>query len=669
MAHYQFLDELVKEFLLFRGFTSTVRAMDADLKAEKTSGLRVDKILETFSHLISSHDLPGLLELWRHFETKLFILLDSSKTSHVKKLETSLLKLYLVSCQQSKQQERIREFFTRLAPELAGQSEWKEWFSLPFLPNPQDSPAFSVYFSRGWQDTVMLSLNNFLVLVFQGLPKPRLADYTKTVNRIKALRKEITQLKRRLAEGEGYEEKLSIEPPARKDIMDDFFLIAQESSVMDTQSKSIKSFLKTFTGGSVGGERKKSPRSESKTRSSSRVRSGESLQSSMSSISKQPLKRVNQSINPLAANSQAQQSSLGPAPIPAPQAQEDGNGQEVLEIDVPKTPVLPNFADSMSPEVSDVSDSLGAVTYLLLGQEEYSEHRGQIQQIEVSSAGSKVVSSDQAGVLKVWCCGPPPVTVATFISGAEVVSLTWVQHSERYFLYGTKQGQVRLCDVLEKMSVAEVSPELLGGESVTVLLSAPSGNTFFCSSGTRAFLCDTRSCKLERELALPLPSSLTCAAFNHNGSLLVHGTSLGKICLSDPNRGELLASWAAHSSSVSCLRLSKDGTKVWSLDTEGRLCLSSTLQTGSRLWETMLGSSPVSLPSFCLCPQGDHMLTGGQGGGLVFSLGQGEGALHKVLGLRSEEGVSAVAWSMAPTGTAFTGCRDGSIFVYTLLRQ
>merc|ERR1712123_117017 len=123
---------------------------------------------------------------------------------------------------------------------------------------------------------------------------------------MKALRAEIKQLKIRLARAEGQEDMLkgSIEPPARNDIMDDFFLIAQESSVVDTQTKSIKSFLKTFTGGSAAGDRKKSPRSESKTRSgsSSRMREGVG-ESQQSNISKQPLKRVMQSINPLVSTS------------------------------------------------------------------------------------------------------------------------------------------------------------------------------------------------------------------------------------------------------------------------------------------------------------------------------------------------------------------------------
>ena len=44
-----------------------------------------------------------------------------------------------------------------------------------------------------------------------------------------------------------------------QEIMEDFFLIAQETEKAESQVKSIKSFLRNFTGQA---ERRKSPRSE-----------------------------------------------------------------------------------------------------------------------------------------------------------------------------------------------------------------------------------------------------------------------------------------------------------------------------------------------------------------------------------------------------------------------
>ena len=43
MSPIQFLDDLIREYLLFRGFVNTLKLFDGDVKAEKDKGLRSDK--------------------------------------------------------------------------------------------------------------------------------------------------------------------------------------------------------------------------------------------------------------------------------------------------------------------------------------------------------------------------------------------------------------------------------------------------------------------------------------------------------------------------------------------------------------------------------------------------------------------------------------------------
>jgi hypothetical protein len=38
-----YIDDLVKEFLIFRGFTSALRAFEAELRTEKEKGFRPDR--------------------------------------------------------------------------------------------------------------------------------------------------------------------------------------------------------------------------------------------------------------------------------------------------------------------------------------------------------------------------------------------------------------------------------------------------------------------------------------------------------------------------------------------------------------------------------------------------------------------------------------------------
>lgn len=41
MANIQYVDELVKEYLLFRGFSQTLKVFDNELKTDKEKGFRV----------------------------------------------------------------------------------------------------------------------------------------------------------------------------------------------------------------------------------------------------------------------------------------------------------------------------------------------------------------------------------------------------------------------------------------------------------------------------------------------------------------------------------------------------------------------------------------------------------------------------------------------------
>ena len=282
MAPYQALDDLIREYLLFRGFANSLKAFDIDIKAEKEKGFRADKITDQMLQHVSNHDLASLRELWQHLNNKLFRRLDPTQTSTVGRLESGFLKLYVINCIQTRHHDKLREFFEKMANELQGQHEWREWFALPFLILPASSgggfgnidsnPIFSAYFTRQWQDTLLLSFHNFLMLVFASLPAPRLADFWSTGIRIKKLKDENQIMRRKLGELQRTINKLSnnstetsinqvIIPnaPAPPDLMDDFYIIAQDStqgtkeSISDntsseTQVKSLTKFLRNITG-------------------------------------------------------------------------------------------------------------------------------------------------------------------------------------------------------------------------------------------------------------------------------------------------------------------------------------------------------------------------------------------------------------------------------------
>lgn len=156
MAHIQYVDSLIREYMLFRGFSNTLKQFDSELKTDKDKGFRVDKIIDQIVIAINAQDLQLLREIWNHLDGHLFTKLEHSFASGkfilknentismfnyllfffskyflilaVKKLESGLLKLYLITAYLAGKQDKITDFFTKLAPELHSQSEWREWF-------------------------------------------------------------------------------------------------------------------------------------------------------------------------------------------------------------------------------------------------------------------------------------------------------------------------------------------------------------------------------------------------------------------------------------------------------------------------------------------------------------------------------------------------------------
>lgn len=129
MAHVQYMDELIKEYLQYRGFNTTLKAFEIDLRNDKERAFRVDKIIEQLVHHINTYDLNGLKELWSHLDVHMFSKLESPFISAVKKLENGILKMYLVNAVANNKSEKVNEFFIKMTNDLQNQIEWKDWFS------------------------------------------------------------------------------------------------------------------------------------------------------------------------------------------------------------------------------------------------------------------------------------------------------------------------------------------------------------------------------------------------------------------------------------------------------------------------------------------------------------------------------------------------------------
>ena len=98
MAHIQYVDSVLREYMLFRGFSNTLKTFDSELKSDKDKGFRVDKIIDQMMGAINTQDLLLLREIWNHLDGHLFSKLEHSFASGIwneifldKKNETSSL--------------------------------------------------------------------------------------------------------------------------------------------------------------------------------------------------------------------------------------------------------------------------------------------------------------------------------------------------------------------------------------------------------------------------------------------------------------------------------------------------------------------------------------------------------------------------------------------------
>jgi hypothetical protein len=122
-----FMDELIKEYLLFRGFNATIKAFEQDLKQDKDRAFRADKITDQLLSYVYSYDLNGLLDYWSYLDHKFFSkvtlkLSNNSSAALSRKYELFLLRYYLINAIQTSKVDKAMELFENYASKLQSQS-------------------------------------------------------------------------------------------------------------------------------------------------------------------------------------------------------------------------------------------------------------------------------------------------------------------------------------------------------------------------------------------------------------------------------------------------------------------------------------------------------------------------------------------------------------------
>ncbi|KAL0299621.1 UNVERIFIED_CONTAM: WD repeat-containing protein 91 [Sesamum radiatum] len=169
MEKMKFAEELVREFLVFRGFTSTLQAFEKELATDIGKGFQVDKILDLiFSVYIPKFEADKLVDLLSFFRN-CFSFSDSNLIPVISKLDQSILRYYIVNALKCGRKDKVLEFFGAFGNDLLRRDDsWSSWFAIPYLQNPHLDPQFRVYFSEEWFRALHLSIMNFLSEILNG---------------------------------------------------------------------------------------------------------------------------------------------------------------------------------------------------------------------------------------------------------------------------------------------------------------------------------------------------------------------------------------------------------------------------------------------------------------------------------------------------------------------
>ncbi|XP_038071030.1 WD repeat-containing protein 91-like [Patiria miniata] len=779
-------DDLVRDYLLFRGFTNTLKTFDAELKVDKDKKLRVDKVLDHLLNSVWNYDLAAVRGYMEHLDRRIFSHLEYSQMTNVRKLEVSILRLYIVNASQNNRSDKVSEFFEKMGSEIQNQPEWKEWFALPFLKNPEQSATFELYFSKQWQETLTISLHNFFSIIFQSMPLPGLLNFDAELQRMNDLQdnnallmKQVSMLERAQKE-KGASLELPSELSGAAEVQDDFTALPTNAEVKDPQFKAARvsstkkspspiSVRRSNPLGTPGPARRavtailgsvsdKVTRQVGNGRESGTSKKAEITQAASSGISVQGFNQMSQPSQQPATHQRpgrsqqqssqalAQQrrellskSSQGRAPdsqrYASQSSVEEYGMQDMLSVGKPGRSgnfgTLPNFAEpvALEPVVKkepDVTvpkalpqpvavpieetkkpsldqDYEEAAPFIVLSQDEYTEHHSAIAACKFNPSATTVASLDIDGVVKVWKFAPSPITTATIMYKSPVLSIEWATKSDRLLLLGSSNGTVKIYDTEAKKPVCDLETDS-GHPRAVSLCCSPNGSTFICSAASlsnhqpsglpstavssRLLVCDIKQVKVINELAMTTNSGcVNCTAFNHNGHLLVTGAADGMIRIFDMQRLESLLSWHAHSGPVYAAQFSLDETSVLSMGSDGKFSQWSTHRVGERLQQLDIhdgATGPFIMSGFGgykqqLAPRaklfafdssGTHVLTCAPYGGIIYKLHREQGMLRLLTILGHRTPVVSVDWcTSVNTGMCLTGSMDGRVQVTTLLSQ
>ncbi|XP_057951142.1 uncharacterized protein LOC131145967 isoform X2 [Malania oleifera] len=632
MENMQYAEELVREFLVFRGFTNTLQAFEMELSTDIGKGFQVDKILDLiFSVYIPKFQAEKLVGLLSFFKQCFSSSSETVLIATLSKLEVSILRYYIVHAVQSGRKDEIAEFFRMYGTDLLQRGQdWTPWFVIPYLKNPSVDPQFRLYFSREWFDALHLSIRNFLSEIFNGTRIPALLKISSEKNTINRLKKDIKQLNLKLSQLQA---------------------LLEEKEAQICRSRS---YIPSAVERSLGG-------------------SGSSY-----SANGAPL-------------SGAHEESILPSrdydETCAPSTSHLGETELPQDLDVTGSAKSSELTSSKSDHENGRE---------MQGEEEFPEvkvdfqetflgHTSPISRCRFSASGRNIASASVDGTVRIWTydSSTPTSRNATIYCGAEIMSLDWDCKSDRLLLIGTNDGGIKAWNVDAKRVVCDLNTTE-AFPSVLDLKCSPVEPIFVSAAASRGY-GSTSSDKLgfasltvwnmktwKAMSVLPLgedPPAVTSLCFNHNGKILAASATDGMIHMFDMSAGLQITGWPAHDSAISSILFGPDETSIFSLGADGKIIEWSLQNQGQILWSR-------NCSRFCNPESSKHcrheMALDANGRRLLVTSGSVRSPIYQVRGymdgmrtLPHSAAITTVDWH--PTLPIFlTGSADNSVRVTSI---
>lgn len=645
----QYAEELVREFLVFRGFTNTLQAFETERCTDIGKMFQVYKIVDLiFAVYIPKFHAEKLVGLFSFFKQCFSSWSETTMLDTFSKLEGSVLRCYIVHALQSGRKDKVVEFFGMNGNDLLLKgSDWTAWFAIPYVKNPSIDPQFRVYFSKEWYEALRLSVRNFFSEIFNGTRLPALLKISSEKNTISCLKKDNKRLNQKLLQLQA--------------------LLEEKEAQLGLSKRSMGAANSSFQSSGIDGENLR-PSSSSEDICAPATSYLGRIPQSEECAAAEPTKFASARVE-----SSSRQDSYSASSLHASSGGVDDTAQKLYgsHFDENGRDML---REEEFPEVS--------VEF----QETFLGHTSPITRCRFSASGNNIASASVDGTVRIWTYDSsiPASRNATIYCGAEIMSLDWECKSDRLLLIGTADGGIKAWNVDAKRVVCDLNttdafPSVLDLKCSPVepiFVSAASsrrlGSTSIDSLGY-ASLTVWNMKTWKAMTVLPLgedPPAITSLCFNHNGKILAASATDGMIHMFDMSAGLQITGWPAHDSAISSLLFGPDETSIFSLGSDGKIFEWSLQNQGRVLWsKTSSWFSEPQSSKYCR----HEMALDASGRQLLATSGSVRAPIYQVQGhsngfktLPHSAAITTVDWH--PSLPIFlTGSADNSVRVTSIL--